>query len=84
MAKAQWPNAALTAVCEVLLDEYELTQEQIASLSKCIASECEGIRQNRAEAAYERQQEALMESGGPDDSAYRRDMQNAGRGHLLR
>jgi hypothetical protein len=25
-----------------------------------------------------------MESGGPDDSAYRRDMINAGRGHLLR
>lgn len=28
--------------------------------------------------------ERLMESGGPDDSAYRRDMKDAGRGHLLR
>jgi len=35
------------------------------------------------EAAYERHQSALMESGGPDDSAYRRDMIAAGRGHLV-
>ena len=39
---------------------------------------------NRAEDAWQEQQERLMESGGPDDSAYRRDMINAGRGHLLR
>ena len=26
----------------------------------------------------------LRDSGGPDDSAYRREMQEAGRGHLLR
>ncbi len=36
-----------------------------------------------AEAAWLAQQERLMESGSPDDSAYRRDMINAGRGHLL-
>lgn len=36
------------------------------------------------EDAYQRQQDSLMESGGPDDSSYRRDVTNAGRGHLLR
>lgn len=28
--------------------------------------------------------ESLMESGGMDDSKYRQDMKDAGRGHLLR
>jgi hypothetical protein len=46
--------------------------------------ESEELAEARNEAAYERQQESLMESGGPDDSAYRRDVQNAGRGHLLK
>lgn len=36
------------------------------------------------ERAYDRAQEMAMESGGFDDSAYRRDMIDAGRGHLLR
>lgn len=45
---------------------------------------CRSCRDNRDEAAYERQQEKLMESGGVDDSTYRRDMIEAGRGHLLR
>lgn len=38
---------------------------------------------NAAEAAYLDHQQSLMESGGPDDSTYRRDMIAAGRGHLL-
>ena len=38
---------------------------------------------NAAEAAWMAQQERLMERGEPDDSAYRRDMIAAGRGHLL-
>lgn len=38
----------------------------------------------RAEAAWERQQQSLMESGGTDDSHYRQQMKDAGRGHLLR
>jgi hypothetical protein len=38
---------------------------------------------NAAEAAYLDRQQSLMESGGPDDSAYRRDMIQAGRGHLV-
>jgi hypothetical protein len=36
------------------------------------------------EDAWRRQQESLMEDGGRDDSNYRQDLINAGRGHLLR
>lgn len=75
-----YPNAALTAVCEVLLDEFELTQEQVTSLAKDILGEVEAIHEARAEAAYER----LQAEGGPDDSTYRRQMRDAGRGHLVR
>lgn len=53
------------------------------SLFACIDA-VENWHDNRAEAAWEARQQSLMESGGPDDSAYRRDMINAGRGHLLR
>lgn len=52
------------------------------TLFACIDA-VENWRDNRAEAAWVERQERLMESGGPDDSAYRRDMINAGRGHLL-
>lgn len=79
-----YPNEALTDICIQLLDNYDFTPEQIASLAADIPRECEAIEENRNEAAYERQQESLMENGGPDDSAYRNDMINAGRGHLLR
>lgn len=40
--------------------------------------------QNEDERRYEAHQEALMETGGPDDSKYRQDLRDAGRGHLLR
>lgn len=40
--------------------------------------------EDRAEADWQHRQDALMESGSPDDSAYRRDMIAAGRGHLIR
>lgn len=40
--------------------------------------------ENRLEDAYQRQQDSLMEDGGRDDSAFRREITNAGRGHLLR
>jgi len=79
-----YPNEALTEICEILLDEWKLTQEQITHIAKDISVECQAIIQNRNEAAYERHQESLMESGGPDDSTYRRDMKAAGRGHLLK
>lgn len=78
-----YPNKALTDICEQLLDEWELTTAQIANLAKDIPGECDSIIRNRAEAAWMDRQQSLMESGGPDDSAYRRDMINAGRGHLV-
>ena len=55
-----------------------------AEALKAAKTEREDQASNVAEAAWEAQQQSLMESGGPDDSAYRRDMINAGRGHLLR
>ena len=79
-----YPNEVLTEVCKMLLDDYGLEPEQIANLAKDIPGECEDIAENRAEDAWERQQQSLMESGGPDDSHYRQQMKDAGRGHLLR
>ncbi|MDF1599681.1 hypothetical protein PZ895_07815 [Mesorhizobium sp. YIM 152430] len=78
-----YPNEALTDICRQLLDEWDLTPDQIANLAKNIPGECAAMSDNRAEAAWQDRQERLMESGGPDDSAYRRDMIAAGRGHLL-
>lgn len=80
---ANYPNEALTHVCRILLDEWELSQEHIENIAADLPGECEGIRQNRAEDAYMDHQQSLMESGGPDNSSYRRDMIAAGRGHLL-
>lgn len=40
--------------------------------------------QSDNERRSERQQEALMESGGVDDLKYRESLRDAGRGHLLR
>ena len=79
-----YPNDALTFVCKELLDSWDLTPEQIANLAADIPRECEAIEDARNEAAWERQQQRLMESGGPDDSSYRSDITNAGRGHLLK
>jgi hypothetical protein len=82
-AATPYPNAALTSICEQLLQDWDLTLEQIANLAADIPGECEAIEDNRNEVAWMNQQESLMESGGPDDSQFRRDMINAGRGHLL-
>lgn len=71
-----YPNESLTSICEQLLDEWELTLEQIKNLAADIPGECEDIVQNRSEKAWENRAD-------PDDSAFRRDMFNAGRGHLL-
>jgi hypothetical protein len=43
-----------------------------------------GEYENRLEDAYQRSQDSLTESGGPDDSAHRKQLVGAGRGHLLR
>lgn len=79
-----YPNAVLTEICKELLDYWCLKPEQIANLAADIPAECKAIEEDRNEAAWERHQQSLMESGGPDDSSYRRDMINAGRGHLLK
>ena len=79
-----YPNDVLTFVCKELLDGWDLTPEQIANLAADIPGECEAIEDSRNEAAWERRQQSLMESGGPDDSSYRRDIISAGRGHLLK
>lgn len=58
--------------------------EELAASIEVVISDFLSVAQNRAEEAYERHLESLRDSGGPDDSAYRREMQEAGRGHLLR
>lgn len=78
-----YSNAALTDICRQLLDEWELTPEQIASLAKDIPGECKNMADNRDEAAWLAQQAVLLELGGPDNSTYRREMIAAGRGELL-
>lgn len=78
-----YPNAALTDICKQLLGEWQLTPEQIANLAKDLPGECAAMADNRNEAAWMDRQQSLMESGGPDNSAYRRNMIAAGRGHLL-
>lgn len=72
-----YPNLALTAVCEMLLDEFELTADEIKALAANIPGECVGILENRAEQAWQERQPL-------DDSAYRRQMIEARRGHLIR
>lgn len=76
-------SSALTDICRQLLDEWSLTPEQITAIATDIPGECAAMIDNRAEAAWLDSQRSLIESGGPDDSAYRRDMKAAGRGHLL-
>ena len=44
LSPEQKTNAALTDVSRLLLDEYELTPEQIANLAKDLPGECEAIR----------------------------------------
>jgi hypothetical protein len=72
-------NDALTDICKMLLDDWGFDATQIANLAADIPRECEAIEDSRNEAAWERQQQRLMESG-----SYRRDIISAGRGHLLK
>lgn len=81
MTDKPYPSKALTEICEQLLDDYGLMPQQIANLAADIPQECEAIEQDRNERAWEQMSEREF---GCDDSSYRRDMQNAGRGHLLR
>lgn len=79
-----YKNEALNDIATQLLDDWGLSIDEIKNFAADLPGECEAIEQDRNEAAWERQQQSLMESGGPDDSSYRRDMIDAGRGHLLR
>lgn len=79
-----YPNEALTEICKLLMDEWELTPEQIANLANDIPRECKNIQDNRDEAAWEAWQERLMSDGGPHDASHRDNIIAAGRGHLLR
>ena len=74
-----YPNEALTDVCKLLMDDYDLTLAEIADLAKDIFHECEMIAENRNEQAWEDYQ-----NRDRDDSSYRTDIINAGRGHLLK
>lgn len=66
----------------IALDEFAEEVARGRTLFECVDA-VENWHDNRAEAAYLAHQQSLMESGGRDDSAYRRDMIAAGRGHLL-
>jgi hypothetical protein len=77
MPAPNYPNEALTDICKQLLDDYGLTLEQITNLAADLPGECKAIEQGRNEGDWE-------DRSAPDDSAYRRDMINAGRGHLLK
>lgn len=49
-----------------------------------LAEALDEAMQGEDERRWTEVQQRLMESGGVDDSAYRRDMKDAGRRHLLR
>ena len=72
----KFPHHALTDVCEMILDDYDLNEEQVKALAANLSSECEGILSNRAEQAHENHR-------SPDDTAYRKSIIESGRGHLI-
>lgn len=63
-----YPNKLLTEICELLM-EHDLPLQHVKNLAADLAGEYDHMVKARAE---------------PDDTAYRRDMIAAGRGHLLR
>jgi hypothetical protein len=78
MTDKPYPNDLLTDIATQIA-EWELTPEQIRDLAADLPREVGAIMENRAEENWYRW--SIRE---PDDSAYRTDMINAGRGHLLR
>lgn len=66
----------------IALDEFCEEVGNGRTLFECIDA-VENWHDNRAEAAWMDHQQSLMESGGHDDSSYRRDMTAAGRDHLI-
>jgi hypothetical protein len=71
-----YQNKILTEVCELLL-EYDMPVEHVRNLAADLPGEYEHLVEAKAEAAWDDREP-------PDDSAYRRQMIDAGRGHLLR
>lgn len=79
-----YPNKAMEAVCEMMLDDWNLTREQAKHLAHDLFREYSGLCDDREEADYMQRQRDLQENGGDGGyDAYRRDMIAAGRGHLL-
>lgn len=72
--------AELTDTIWWYLQDRSIPWERVAAIAEMLPGEIE----NRNEAAYDRQQAALMESGGIDDTTYRRQMKEAGRERQLR
>lgn len=72
---------ALTDVCNMLLDDYDLTLGEIADLAKDIATECEDMLQARSEAAYELWYDP--ERAASRRASYEETLVAAGRGHLI-
>lgn len=71
-----YPSELLTDICDLIAEHGGLTSTQMKNL----AADLPGEYENRNEAAYD----AWMDSqSAGDDTTYRRDMINAGRGHLL-
>lgn len=76
--------------------QFDIDYDDAVSIRDCVSkhldieTSCELLDaldnaiQNENERRYEAHQESLMETGGPDDSKYRQDLRDAGRGHLLR
>lgn len=81
MTEKPYPNEALTDIATQLLDDWGLSLAEIKNFAADLFGEAEAIEQNRNERAWEQMNEREF---GCDDSTYRRDMQQAGRGHLLR
>jgi hypothetical protein len=73
---AEWVARQLTCVNPLTMERSPIGEDVAEQIREAI--------QNADHAAYERHQEELLESGGVDDSKYRADMRDAGRGHLLR
>ena len=67
-----------------VLREFECTPDEAARIFSATLSDFKVDYEDRAEAAWQEQQERLMSDGGPHDGTHRDNMINAGRGHLLR
>jgi len=63
MTEAEYTNLALTDVCEMLLDQYRLSPDEIASLAKDIPGECRAMADNRRALSTEGEKDAPKDDG---------------------